>query len=68
MLQHKCSYKELLKEINALEPSDRMRKKIKETLFRHFLEFDGKIVVNGSILDETCGRWVGEGNRELNYD
>lgn len=37
-----------------------MKKKIKDTPFGHFLEFNRKIKVESSILDDTYRSWVGE--------
>lgn len=57
MIEHKCSLKEFVRMTSGLALSDRVRKKIQVTSFGHYLYFSGRLDIDSSLLDDSCGRW-----------
>lgn len=56
MIEYKSFYKAFCEIINGLELKEGMWKEIEAMPFKHFLDFDEKIVVDNTIINDTCGR------------
>lgn len=57
MTKYKCSFKAFVRNIGGLEFFENIRRKIQATPFGHYLDFEGSLAVDSSLLDNSCGRW-----------
>lgn len=57
MIEHKCSFKAFVRTTSGLKFSQNVKRKVEATPFGHYLNFGGRLVVDSSLIDYSCGRW-----------